>query len=124
MKFPVFAAVGLASLASGAAVQSSQRKSYDGYKVVRLSVGQDVAKVSNLIEKLDLTTWMGAPKAGRHSDIVIPPAQVAAFEAATVGMKAEVMHENLGLSIDEQNTFSTYAGMLTVSLSSTLVPRS
>ncbi|KAK0738902.1 carboxypeptidase [Schizothecium vesticola] len=109
MKFPVLAAVGLASLASGAAVHSSQRKSYDGYKVVRLSVGQDVAKVSSIIEKLDLTTWMGPPKAGRHSDIVIPPAQVAAFEAATVGMKATIMHEDLGLSIDEQNTFSTYA---------------
>jgi hypothetical protein len=124
MKFPVLAAVGLATLASGAAVQSSQRKSYDGYKVVRLSVGQDVAKVSSIIEKLDLTTWMGPPKAGRHSDIVIPPAQVAAFEAATVGMKATVMHEDLGLSIDEQNTFSTYAGMLAVLFPFPLVPTS
>jgi len=39
-----------------ATLQTSQRKSYDGFKVFRLAVGQDVAKVSGIIEKLDLTT--------------------------------------------------------------------
>lgn len=114
MKFQVLAAsAGLLSLASAAALQSAHAKSYSGFKVFRLSVGQDVAKVSSIIEKLDLTTWMGGPRAGKHADIVVPPAQVAAFKAATAGMESFTMHEDLGLSIDDQNSFSTYAGELT-----------
>ena len=110
MKFPILALSGLVSLASAAAVQTSQRKSYDGFKVFRLAVGQDAAKVSGIIEKLDLTTWMGAPRAGKNSDIVVPPAQVSAFAAATAGMSIVTMHEDLGRSIDDQTTFSAYAG--------------
>ena len=114
MKFSVLAAAGLASLVSGAALQTSQPKSYQGYKVVRLTVGNNVAKINSIIEKLDLTTWMGPPKAGRNADIVIPPAQVAAFDAAVAGMDTTVMHADLGLSIDEQTSFNTYAGKWTV----------
>lgn len=112
MRFSLLASSGLLGLSSAVAVQSQGRKSYDGYKVFRLSVGQDVAKVNNVIGKLGLTTWKGTPRAGAAADIVVPPSEVAAFEAEISGMEAVTMHEDLGASIAEESTFSTYAGML------------
>lgn len=111
MKFSLLAISGALGLSSAAAVESSQRKSYDGYKVFRLSVGKDVAKVNNIVGKLGLTTWKGAPRAGAASDIVVPPSEVAAFEAAVAGMEVVTMHEDLGASIAEESTFGVYAGM-------------
>ncbi|KAK4153994.1 Metallocarboxypeptidase A [Chaetomidium leptoderma] len=99
----------LLGLSSAAAVQSSQRKSYDGYKVFRLTVGEDVAKVNNIIDTLGLTTWKGRPRAGAAADIVVPPARVNAFEAEITGMEAVAMHQDLGASIAEESTFSAYA---------------
>ncbi|KXX80208.1 Metallocarboxypeptidase A [Madurella mycetomatis] len=109
MRFSLVASSGLLGLSSAAAVQSQERKSYDGYKVFRLSVGQDVAKVNNVIGKLGLTTWKGAPRPGAPADIVVPPSEVAAFETEISGMEAVTMHEDLGASIAEESTFSTYA---------------
>ncbi|GAB1317997.1 hypothetical protein MFIFM68171_08207 [Madurella fahalii] len=109
MRFALLASSVLLGLSSAAAVQSQERKSYGGYKVFRLSVEQDVAKVNNIIGKLGLTTWKGAPRAGAAADIVVPPSEVAAFEAEISGMNAITMHEDLGASIAEESTFSTYA---------------
>jgi hypothetical protein len=112
MKYNLLVSSSLLALSSAAAVQSSPRKLYDGYKVFRLTVGQDVAKVNNIIDKLGLTTWKGHPRAGAASDIVVPPSQVEAFGAEITGMEAITMHEDLGASIAEETTFSAYAGML------------
>lgn len=109
MKYSLLFLSGLLALSSATAVQSPQ-KSYDRYKVVRLSVGEDVAKVTNMINRLGLTTWKGNPRAGAAADIVVPPSQIDAFEAEIAGMGAITMHENLGASIAEESTFSVYAG--------------
>jgi len=102
----------LSSTAFAASVppSSSQKKSYSGYKVIRLSVGQDVAKINDLIDKLGLTTWMGAPRQNGRADVVIPPGQVAEFEAQTKGMKSVIMHDDLGRAISEQEGYNVYAG--------------
>jgi hypothetical protein len=112
MKVAVLALSALLGLSWAAAVESAGKKSYDGYKVFRVGVGQDVAKVNRIIDKLGLTTWKGAPRPGVAADIVVPPSQISSFEAEIAGMEAVTMHEDLGASIAEETAFSTYAGML------------
>ncbi|KAH6633956.1 carboxypeptidase [Chaetomium sp. MPI-SDFR-AT-0129] len=110
MRSSLFTSCGLLALASAAVVQPTPvRKSYDGYKVFRLTVGDEVGKVSSIIERLGLSTWKGKPKAGGHSDIVVPPSQIQAFETAVKGMTVATMHEDLGASIAQESTFHTYA---------------
>ncbi|KAK4460481.1 putative carboxypeptidase [Cladorrhinum samala] len=83
-------------------------KGYDGYKVYRVAVKNQVAKVAKVIEDLGLETWK-APKApGAMADIVVPPSKVAEFSTAMAGMDVTTMHENLAASIQDE-TFSTYA---------------
>jgi hypothetical protein len=91
----------ISSLLTLAAVTtvSAERVSYDGYKVVRLSVGREIERVNSIMATLGLTTWKGAPREGAKADIVIPPEAIAAFTAQTVGMDAVTMHEDLGASI-------------------------
>ncbi|KAK0631077.1 zinc carboxypeptidase [Bombardia bombarda] len=107
-----FSALLALSSTAGAAVSRSegrpQTKSYDGYKVFRVEVGTDASKVSGIVEKLGLSTWKGAPRAGTFSDIVVPPQSLAAFTKATVGMNSAVMHDDLGASIAEESAFQTY----------------
>lgn len=89
----------LASAATLAPTSSSPKKSYAGYKVVRLSVGPDVAAVQGMVDRLGLATWMGAPRANAKTDIVVPPERVSAFEAETAGMDSLLMHDDLGASM-------------------------
>lgn len=95
--------------ASAAAV-SSPKVSYDGYKVARVSVGDSPETVKNIISKLDLTTWKDAHGAGSYADVLVSPSQWSAFEKETSGLDATIMHEDLGKSIAEESTFTTYAG--------------
>lgn len=98
----------LLATASAAAVPS-EKVSYDGYKVIRVSVA-DVDEVNSIVSKLDLTTWKDAQKAGSHADIIVPPSKLTAFEKATSGMDSVTMHEDLGKSIADESTFKTYVG--------------
>ncbi|KAH6845741.1 carboxypeptidase [Chaetomium sp. MPI-CAGE-AT-0009] len=109
MRYSLLVSSGLVALASAASVPSSERKSYDGYKVVRLAVGEDVAKVQNMVDRLGLATWKGKPRANADADIVVPPSALGAFEAEIAGMKAVTMHKDLGASIADEESFSTYA---------------
>jgi hypothetical protein len=111
MKLQLLVSSGLLALSSAAAVQSTQKKSYDGYKVFRVSVGSDLAKINSIVDKLGLQTWKGKPKANAPADIVVPPSQLKAFEAGIAGLTAVTMHENLGAAIDDESSFSAYAGI-------------
>jgi hypothetical protein len=97
---------------ASAATLAPRKVSYDGYKVFRLSFGDNVDKVNDIISKLSLTTWKGAPRAGATADIVVPPSQLAAFQSEIEGFSAVTMHEDLGASIAEESaTFGAYRGM-------------
>jgi hypothetical protein len=41
---------------------------------------------------------------------MVPPTAVKDFEASTEDIETKVMHDNLGLSIADEETFSVYAG--------------
>ncbi|KAF2438513.1 carboxypeptidase A1 precursor [Karstenula rhodostoma CBS 690.94] len=106
MKFlaPLLATFGLAS---AAAVNS--KVSYDGWKVYRVTVGDDSSKLSSVMNKLQLSTWKG--KVGHSSvvDIPVPPLQTLQFESGIQGYSSLVMHEDLGASIAQEEIFETYA---------------
>ncbi|KAJ0163190.1 Metallocarboxypeptidase A-like protein [Colletotrichum tanaceti] len=105
----IAATASAASVAAGSG--GAKRVSYDGTKVFRVSVGDEVDRVNGVVDKLRLSTWKGAPRAGAMADIVVPPADVAAFEAAMAGMNVTTMHEDLGAAIADESdsSFSLYA---------------
>ncbi|GKT64387.1 zinc carboxypeptidase [Colletotrichum tofieldiae] len=101
----IVAAASAASVAAG----SAKRVSYDGTKVFRVSVGDEVDRINGVVNKLQLSTWKGAPRAGAFADIVVPPTEVGAFEAEVAGMNVTTMHEDLGAAIADESSFSVYA---------------
>jgi hypothetical protein len=98
------------SVVSAAAVAKPEKVSYDGYKVVRVAVGDQLAKINDVVSSLGLATWKGAPRAGAFADIVVPPTKLGAFTEKVAGLDVLTMHEDLGASIAEESTFHTYAG--------------
>ncbi|TDZ27542.1 Metallocarboxypeptidase A [Colletotrichum sidae] len=101
----VFAAASAASVAGA----NPKRVSYDGTKVFRVSVGDEVDRINSVVSKLQLSTWKGAPRAGALADIVVPAGQVGAFEAEIAGLNVTTMHEDLGASITDESSFQVYA---------------
>ena len=97
-------------LASAAAVP--QKVDYDGYQVIRLQVGDNLARVQSLIQTLSLSTWNGGPKTNSEVDIVVPAAVTEQFEADTAGLSSSVMHTNLGESIAQEANYPVYEGIL------------
>ncbi|KAL8715441.1 MAG: hypothetical protein Q9220_000775 [cf. Caloplaca sp. 1 TL-2023] len=100
----------LASLVSSlvSAVVVPRKANYDGYKVVRLDVGNNLAKVESLIQKLSLKTWNGGPKQDSEVDVVVPADKVSEFDANTADLSSSVMHENLGASIAAETIYPVY----------------
>lgn len=104
--------VTLASLGLASAATVAKKVTYDDWKVVRVNVGADAAKLENVMSKLQLELWKGKPASSDVVDVMVPPSSVKDFEAQTQGFETKVMHENLGLSIADEQSFSTYAGTL------------
>ncbi|KAL6711605.1 hypothetical protein ACN47E_004539 [Coniothyrium glycines] len=107
-----FLGVTLASLGLVSAATVTKKVSYDDWKVYRVNVGSNVEKVKNVVSKLKLETWKGKPVANQAVDVVVPPTQISEFEASTADIDTAVMHENLGLSIADEDVFSVYAAGL------------
>jgi hypothetical protein len=105
MKFLII----LASLASAASV--TKKISYDDWKVFRVNVGSDAAKLNDVVSKLQLETWKGNPSTSSVVDVMVAPSKIKDFETATEGLEIKVMHDNLGLSIADEDTFGIYAGI-------------
>ncbi|KAL8756833.1 MAG: hypothetical protein Q9184_004373 [Pyrenodesmia sp. 2 TL-2023] len=91
------------------AVVVPRKANYDGYKVVRLEVGDNLSQVKNLIQELSLSTWNGSPKANSEVDVVVPADQVASFDSSTADMDSSIMHQNLGASIAKETDYPPYA---------------
>jgi carboxypeptidase A4 len=105
-----FAGVALASLGLVSAASVTKGVSYDDWKVYRINIGSNAAKIEDVVSKLHLGLWKGKPSTSDVVDVMVPPAQIKDFEAFTQGVETKVMHENLGLSIADEQSFGTYAG--------------
>lgn len=97
-------------LASAASISNKQKVSYDGWKVFRVNGISNTAKFQEVVNKLQLDVWKGKPSSGDVVDVSVAPEQLSAFEAATKDFETKTMHEDLGASITDENTFSVYAG--------------
>ena len=95
----------------------SARVSYDGAKAMRITVGEDVVPVAQLIADLSLPTWKGAPqgipKPNSRVDLVVPADKLKDFgeRIKEQGISVDTMHEDLGAAIDEEGRMSVYQGM-------------
>lgn len=85
--------------------------SYKDDKAIRLGVGDNVSKVKRIIRDLSLSTWNGAPQANKYVDLVVPQSKLAAFTTSTESMETEVMHEDLGASIEKEANYVAYSGI-------------
>ncbi|KAF2867355.1 hypothetical protein BDV95DRAFT_598048 [Massariosphaeria phaeospora] len=94
-------------LASAASVASPV--SYDGWKVYRVKVGDNAAKFSEVVSSLQLETWKGKVGSSAVVDVMVPPSSVSEFEKSADDLNAELMHDDLGLSIADETLFSVYA---------------
>jgi hypothetical protein len=97
-----------------AAGLSAARKSYNGYRVVRLPTRpnfDDLFKIRSIIRKLHLHTWKLPKRPGLNVDIMVSPEELPEFERLTVGLDIEVLHQDLGIDIELEGRLPDYAGM-------------
>ena len=108
-----FLGVTLASLGLASAATVAKKVSYDDWKVFRVNVGSDAAKIDKMMSKLQLELWKGKPASSDVVDVMVPPSAVKDFETSTEDVETQLMHDNLGLSIAGEQDFSIYAGTFT-----------
>lgn len=112
MKFQIL--THLLALGAVSRVVAVTKVNYNGFKAVRVFVGEDVIPLADVIRQLSLPTWKGAqegiPIPNRHVDLVVPADKVAKFEELTSSMTTEVMHEDLGLSIASEGHTDVHDG--------------
>ena len=111
-----FIGITLASLGLATAASVTKKVSYDDWKVYRVNAGSNVAQFTKVVNKLQLETWKGKPASNDVVDVMVPPSQIADFEASTEGIETHIMHQNLGSSIADEEKVSRYAGTLSRSI--------
>ncbi|EEP76473.1 conserved hypothetical protein [Uncinocarpus reesii 1704] len=90
------------------ATAASLGSEYNGYKVFRIpTTEENHARVVDLINELHLDTWKFPKKVGFAADVVVPLEQISSFEKATAGLTIEVMHEDLGASIEAESAVAS-----------------
>lgn len=104
-------AVSLASLALASAAAVPTPASYDNFKVYRVDVGEHASQLGSVIDKFGLSTWKGKVGTSKVIDVVVPPSYILDFEAGVQGMSTKVLHENLGASIADEQSFGVYGGV-------------
>ncbi len=73
--------------------------SYDGAKVFRAVIDDDVERANQTVSSLNLSIWTGRVNPNRFIDVVVPRDALATFEAQTGNWTKTIMHEDLGASI-------------------------
>lgn len=111
----------LAGVAKAAAAAVAEPDvSYDGYKVVRLPTGAGLDQVTRLVGDLGLEAWVVTRT---FADVMVPPANWAAFHAETAGLgapgaeqggQAKTLYEDLGatIALERQQLFASECWMI------------
>ncbi|KAF3923061.1 hypothetical protein ABW20_dc0105246 [Dactylellina cionopaga] len=110
-KKQILAVLAFASAVAASPVSSdTQKVSHKGTKVVRLETHseKDVAFVKALVENLHLDTWTHGYNVNSHVDVAIPVGAQLEFNRLSkkAGLKTQIMHEDLGASIEEESQIS------------------
>ncbi|RDA94946.1 hypothetical protein CP533_0159 [Ophiocordyceps camponoti-saundersi (nom. inval.)] len=98
-------------LTVAATLAAAAKMSYDGVKVYRVPVGAgaQVRRVNSIAEDLGLDFWQPANRKGVFADIQVPPAKVEGFLKGMKGFEVDVLHEDLGKSVEKEGAFDVYA---------------
>ncbi|KAL2129922.1 hypothetical protein VTI74DRAFT_7139 [Chaetomium olivicolor] len=95
----------LIPLALAAVVPKLDRKiSYNGYKAYRITTGQDATSIKNKLAKFAAVQFNF--DMSQHLDVAIAPDEIPAFES--LGLRTEVMSEDLGVDITQEGAFAPY----------------
>lgn len=84
---------------------------YKDDQAIRLRVGENASRIKRMMKDLSLPTWNGAPQANNYVDLVVPRSQLAAFRKSTANMDTQIMHEDLGASIEIEAKYGAYSGI-------------
>lgn len=104
------------------APKSGNKFSYKDDQAIRLGVGDNASKVKRMMKDLSLSTWNGAPQANNYVDLVVPQSKLAAFRKSTASMDTQIMHEDLGASIEREAKHGAYSGIY-ISISHSMMNR-
>lgn len=83
------------------------KSAYDGTKVFRVKIADNTQEVDNIISKLSLETWRPNVD-GMSADVVVPASKLSKWKSMAASLNTETMHEDLGVSIEEESTFQAY----------------
>lgn len=108
---PYLVSVVAAKAVSYDAPEGGNKVSYKDDQAIRLGVGDNASKIKRMMKDLSLSTWNGAPQANNYVDLVVPQSKLAAFKKSTANMDAQIMHEDLGASIEIEAKHGTYSGI-------------
>lgn len=101
--------VALSALALASRVLA--RSAYDGTKVFRVKIADNTKDVDNIISKLSLETWRPNVD-GKSADVVVPESKLSKWKSMASSLKTEIMHEDLGVSMEEEAAFQAYGEFL------------
>lgn len=107
---------------AAAAVAVDQKVSYDGYKVIRIPLANidDGHAALKLIDDMGLEPWKAPYAGGDFTDLILSPSQLAEFNVrASSFSETKVLHEDLGLSIAQENNVTDTYVRKCISISST-----
>lgn len=107
MKFSLATILTLALAAAAIPAPDVSKKTYDGTKVIRVSIpdsAESAARLEALVTKLDLSLWSRNFLPNGVVDVQVPKDLVDEFEASTLEWKKMVMFEDLGESIRMEET--------------------
>ncbi|KAK5084584.1 hypothetical protein LTR05_005662 [Lithohypha guttulata] len=103
MKF-LSVASSIVALVSAAALSPREEKvSYDGFKVYRITTGENLASVQDKLVDIEMKPWN--MDFSKHIDVAISPDQIEKFES--LNLDTIVMHEDLGADIAAEWDSST-----------------
>lgn len=89
------------------AANTGGKVSYDGHRVFRIEIDDNLPRVNGLLRSLLLSTWN---RATNTVDVVVPPGKSKIFQEKTANITTHVMHEDLGASIAEEARYKNYLG--------------
>lgn len=115
-KKQILAILAFTGAVAASPVASVKKVEHKGTRVVRLETHteEDIAVIKALVDNLYLDTWTHGYNVNSHVDVAIPPSAQPEFDRLSkkAGLKIEIMHEDLGASIEAESP-------VTVSLKST-----
>jgi hypothetical protein len=93
----------------------SESVSYDKAKVLRINLDSTLHQaeiVKDLVRRRELLTWTPDISPGNQVDVVVSPEKIEAFKMEINGIEFEIIHHDLGKSIqDESKNVEPESGM-------------